>query len=173
MKIMRPSKLSFPTPNCSLLMGVSHRFRAHCWWFTIETPDLRIGLPKAQLEGLLIDSKIIDWKVCQMVQPLESLPCDFRLKEPGSFQHGRLIIAGDFWCQSSFLGCYCSAKAAVRQAVATLKGVDETSKHCVKKRGGIGIWEHVDLVRDVACQIARIWWCCWSTKSWRWISWWG
>ena len=93
----------------------------------------RIGLPKAQLEGLLIDSKIIDWKVCQMVQPLESLPCDFRLKEPGSFQHGRLIIAGDFWCQSSFLGCYCSAKAAVRQAVATLKGVDKTSKHCVKK----------------------------------------
>ncbi len=100
-----------------------------------KTPDLRIGLPKAQLEGLLIDSKIIDWKVCQMVQPLESLPAvDFRLKDSfGSFQYGRLIIAGDFWCQSSFLGCYCSAKAAVRQAVATLQGVDNTSKHCVTK----------------------------------------
>lgn len=78
------------------------------------------GLPLAQLEGLVMSSKVIDWKICQMVQPLESIPTNLRLPEP-CFQHGRILVAGDFWCQSSFLGCYCSAKAAVRQAVAMLK----------------------------------------------------
>ena len=78
------------------------------------------GLPLRQLEGLLMSSKVIDWKICQMVQPLESIPTNLRLPEP-CFQHGRILVAGDFWCQSSFLGCYCSAKAAVRQAVAMLK----------------------------------------------------
>eukprot|EP00435_Cladocopium_sp_Y103_P019742 s2707_g4.t2 len=84
------------------------------------------GLPLAQLEGLLRSSKVIDWKICQMVQPLESIPTDLRLPEP-CFQHGRILVAGDFWCQSSFLGCYCSAKAAVRQAVAVLKEGDTLS----------------------------------------------
>ena len=55
-----------------------------------------------------------------MVQPLESIPTKLRVSEP-CFQHGRVVVAGDFWCQSSFLGCYCSATAAVRRAVALLK----------------------------------------------------
>ena len=74
-----------------------------------------LGLPKRLLEALLLESKVVDWsQTCQMVRPLEAIT-SFQLKEP-IFQHGRTIVAGDFWSQSSFLGCYCSAKAAARRA---------------------------------------------------------
>lgn len=84
------------------------------------------GLPLSQLKGLLLESKVIDWNICQMVQPLESIPTKLRLQEP-CFEHGRILVAGDFWSQSSFLGCYCSAKAAVRKAVAILKETETVS----------------------------------------------
>ena len=84
-----------------------------------------LGLPKGLLEALLMDSKVVDWsQTCQMVRPLEAIS-SFQLEEP-CFQHGRTIVAGDFWSQSSFLGCYCSAKAAVRRACAWLERT-----HCI------------------------------------------
>ena len=79
-----------------------------------------LGLSPTLLEGLVLDCKVVQWQVCQMVRPLESVPTSLQLPEP-ALAHGPIIIAGDFWCQSSFLGCFCSASAAVRQALAILR----------------------------------------------------
>ena len=79
-----------------------------------------LGVPSSLVEGLVLKSKMVDWTSCQMVQPLESIPTNLRVEEP-CLQHGRVIVAGDFWSQSSFLGCFCSAKAAVRCAVTNLE----------------------------------------------------
>ncbi|CAJ1422087.1 unnamed protein product [Effrenium voratum] len=70
-----------------------------------------VGFP---VEELLLGSRVIDWSCCQMVRPLESVPTSFSLWAPCSV-HGRVVVAGDFWSQSSFLGCFCSAQAAARQ----------------------------------------------------------
>lgn len=83
-----------------------------------------LQLSAALLEHLLLDWKVVDWKTCQMVRPLESLQTDLELSEPALLlgdSNASLILAGDYWCQSSFLGCFCSASAAARQALASLR----------------------------------------------------
>ena len=43
-----------------------------------------LGVPLALIEGLLMESKIVDWSCCQMVQPLESIPqLELQLQELG------------------------------------------------------------------------------------------
>ncbi|CAE7214345.1 RNLS [Symbiodinium sp. CCMP2592] len=90
----------------------------------LEALSVMLGLSAALLEHLLLDWKVVDWKVCQMVRPFESLQTDLELElsEPALRVSGSpIILAGDYWCQSSFLGCFCSASAAVRQALASLR----------------------------------------------------
>mmetsp|Transcript_85989 Transcript_85989/g.224169 ORF Transcript_85989/g.224169 Transcript_85989/m.224169 type:complete len:304 (+) Transcript_85989:3-914(+) len=85
----------------------------------IEALALRLGIACAVLKSMVLHQKVIDWRVSQMTRPLEGLVCDFSLSEP-CFAQGSLIVAGDFWTQSSFLGCFCSALAASRAAIAQL-----------------------------------------------------
>merc|ERR1712154_610764 len=70
---------------------------------------LRISTPA--LRALLLKSKVIDWTVCQVVQPLEGVMCEVKL-DGSCLPVGRVVVAGDFLSQSSFLGCYCSAYSA-------------------------------------------------------------
>ncbi|CAE8650435.1 unnamed protein product [Polarella glacialis] len=67
------------------------------------------------LLALLQDKKVVDWKTCQVVRPLEGLPQTPTVE--GCLVLGPVIVAGDFFSQSSFLGCFCSASAAARAAV--------------------------------------------------------
>ena len=67
-----------------------------------------------------IHSKSILWGVSQLITPMEAVVADPPLEPPWQCivsKDGRLIVAGDFMTQSSFLGCVASADAAARAVV--------------------------------------------------------
>jgi hypothetical protein len=77
------------------------------------------GLSAADVEGMVLHTKSVEWTVAQMSRPMEAVvnnpptPPWCCMEGAGSAGAG-LIVAGDFMTQSSFLGCYASADAAVR-----------------------------------------------------------
>ena len=86
----------------------------------LQALSAMLGLSATLLDGLVLECKVVDWQICQMVRPFESVLTELELLEPAFLHEGAVVIAGDFWCQSSFLGCFCSASAAVRQALRVL-----------------------------------------------------
>ncbi|EJK49126.1 hypothetical protein THAOC_32028 [Thalassiosira oceanica] len=67
-----------------------------------------------------IHSKSILWDVSQLITPMEAVVADPPSEPPWQCivsRDGRLIVAGDFMTQSSFLGCVASADAAARAVV--------------------------------------------------------
>merc|ERR1712232_407751 len=99
---LRPSADEFKHRSLSLLAELVH-------------------LEASVLEKALVKSKVIDWEVSQMVRPLDALMPDV-IEEFGDSccVCNGVVLAGDYFTSSNFVGCYGSAAAAVRAACRIL-----------------------------------------------------
>lgn len=84
-----------------------------------------LGMQQEDVAALALHSRSIDWRVAQMVTPMEALvanpPTDppwVHLESAGP--GAALIITGDFMTQSSFLGCVAAARAASEAVCVSL-----------------------------------------------------
>jgi len=89
-----------------------------------------LGMEEADVKALSIGGeKVVNWKVAQMVLPMEAIvneppqdPPWTILSEAGP--RPRVVIAGDFMTQSSFLGCVASASSAALAISEEMKNSD-------------------------------------------------
>jgi hypothetical protein len=89
---------------------------------------LGAAVTASELEALTAHTRAVNWTVSQMVRPKEAVcdpvPPGNCLVDAGAQQQGapaRLVLAGDFMAQSSFLGCFASAHAAVEAVLRASK----------------------------------------------------
>mmetsp|Transcript_17962 Transcript_17962/g.26592 ORF Transcript_17962/g.26592 Transcript_17962/m.26592 type:complete len:428 (-) Transcript_17962:3316-4599(-) len=81
-----------------------------------ETMSELTGLTPREVNSLRLKTKRICWDTSQMITPMEAIISDppARWQCLQSERNGRLILAGDYMTQSSFLGCVATADAAAR-----------------------------------------------------------
>ncbi|KAK3248751.1 hypothetical protein CYMTET_41792 [Cymbomonas tetramitiformis] len=82
-----------------------------------EALSALLGLPVEELRSRTLASKTIAWAVSQMIRPMEAVvdpvPDIACLEsDEDAAKGGKLVVAGDFMTQSSFLGCVGSALQA-------------------------------------------------------------
>ena len=84
------------------------------------------GADAAFLRDRVVETKSIAWNTAQMVTPLEALAARSPVADEPCVvgAGGRVVLAGDYCTQSSFLGTYASARAAARAVVRGLRGED-------------------------------------------------
>lgn len=76
--------------------------------------------------------KRIHWSISQMIMPMEAVIADphsrvgspVQCLEGSGYWKGRLVLAGDYMTQSSFLGCLASASAAAQSVLSAAFGED-------------------------------------------------
>jgi len=92
---------------------------------SLESVDATIsqltGLTKGEVASFRIKTKSICWDASQMITPMEAIIGDPPTRWQ-CLQNGRLILAGDYMTQSSFLGCVATADAAARAVEEAYKG---------------------------------------------------
>ena len=84
----------------------------------------------------ILKSRAVLWPLSQPTGPMETLYKEVKDQEEaypyGSayVDHDGLILAGDYFTQSSYIGCFCSAAAAVRgvRDILTMKNTSRTQE---------------------------------------------
>ncbi|CAE8720243.1 unnamed protein product, partial [Polarella glacialis] len=80
-----------------------------------------LKIPKGvRLDNIVLGSKVITWKQCQITRSMKG-PAAFPLCKPLS-DDPPLVLAGDYFTNSSFTGCAMSAANAVSALSSMLKG---------------------------------------------------